>query len=220
MAIFLHHEVDKIKKNVLRLGTLVEESVKRAIYAIESNTESAAQKVIQDDDLIDSMEIEIEEECLKVLALYQPVAIDLRYIVVILKINGELERIGDLAVNIAERTLALAECKKWDIPFDFRAMSTKVCEMLKKSLDALINYDPTLATEVLRIDDEVDKYHREMYSKVKNVIRSEPESLDAMIHYMTISKHLERIADHAENIAQDVVYMIQGHIIRHRNLSG
>ena len=219
MGIFLHHEVDKIKKNVLLLGTLVEESVKRAIYSIESNTESMAQKVIQDDDAIDKMEIEIEEECLKVLALYQPVAIDLRYIVVILKINSELERIGDLAVNIAERALALSENKKWEIPFDFKAMSVIVCDMLKKSLDALIRYDSTLATEVLHIDDEVDKYHRETYAKVKSVIRAEPESLDAMIHYMTISKHLERIADHVENIAQDVFYMIQGDIIRHKHLN-
>lgn len=218
MAIYLHHEIDTIKKNILKLGTKVEESVQRAIYSTEQYSEETANRVIKEDDQIDELELEIEEECLKVLALHQPVAIDLRYIVVILKINNELERIGDLAANIAERAITLEKCKRYEIPFDHKRMSTLVCDMLKKSIDSLVHFSKDLANEVLRIDDEVDAIHSEMYNRVKQTIRDDPESLDTMIHYMTISKHMERIADHAENIAQDVFYMIDGNIIRHQQV--
>lgn len=218
MGRYLHQELDKIKNDILNLGMLVEESVKRAIYSIEDTSQDEAQKVIASDDIIDRMEIEIEEECLKVLALHQPVAIDLRYIVVILKINNELERIGDLASNIAERSISLQDSMKFDIPFDYKGMSHIVCDMLKKSLDSLIHFDKELAKEVLRIDDEVDKIHHDMYEQVKVFINNTPGSLETMMHYMTISKHMERIADHAENIAQDVFYMIEGDIIRHQHL--
>ena len=160
-------------------------------------------------------ETELEEEVLKLLALHQPLATDLRYLIAVLKVNDELERIGDLAVNVAERANSLSESKSIEVPFDFGLMSTRVCEMLKKSLDALIHLNRDYAIEVFKLDDEVDKIHTNMYKLVKDGIRNDIEDLDTLIHYLSISKHLERIADHAESISEDIIYLVDGEIVRH-----
>jgi len=161
-------------------------------------------------------EIDIEEECLKLLALHQPVAMDLRFIVAVLKINNDLERISDLAVNVAERAAFLAARPKIDAPFDFLLMARKAQTMLRMSLDALVNWESSLASQVCAMDDEVDAINREMYNQVKDEIRKHPENLDALIHLLSVSRHLERIADQATNIAEDVIYMVEGKIVRHR----
>jgi phosphate transport system protein len=161
------------------------------------------------------MEVELEEECLKVLALHQPVAIDLRFIIAVLKINNDLERIGDLAANISERTVALAESDRIDPPFDFTAMAASTQQMLKGSLDCLVQMDTALAQHVLDLDDEVDAMHSRNFQLIKDQIRRHPENLESLTHYLTVSRHLERIADLATNIAEDVYYMIEGEIVRH-----
>ncbi|HOF61062.1 MAG TPA: phosphate signaling complex protein PhoU [Candidatus Latescibacteria bacterium] len=216
MSGHLQREIENLKKKLLALGAFVEESVQKAVTAISERNAAAAREVIESDPEIDKMEIDIEEDCLKVLALHQPVAIDLRFIVAVLKINNDLERIGDLAVNIAERAAFLATQERVDIPFDFVGMASKAKTMLARSLDALINGDTELAHSVCAADDEVDQINREMYYQIQDGIRNNPEQMVCLLHLLSVSRHLERIADHATNIAEDVIYMIAGEIVRHR----
>ena len=212
----LERELEKLKKRTLSLVTMVEERLRMSIMAIEKKDGDLAKKVMESDDEIDDIEVDIEEECLKILALHQPVAIDLRFIIAVIKINNELERIGDLAVNIAERAFFLASKKKLDILFDFPGMAEKAQTMVKKSLDSLVNLDSRLAWEVCASDDEVDEMNREMFRQVQEGIRKNPGRMECLLHLLSSSRHLERIADHATNIAQDVIYMIEGEIVRHR----
>lgn len=212
----IQREIEKLKQKILALGALVEERVNLAVKALEERNARMAQGVIESDPEIDQLEVDLEEECLKILALYQPVAIDLRFIIAVLKINNDLERIGDLAVDIAERAAFLATQEKLEEPLDFPAMVEKTKAMLRKSLDALVNQDAKTALEVCASDDEVDEMNRQMYRKIESAILKYPEQIDAYIHLLSASRHLERIADHATNIAEDVIYMITGDIVRHR----
>jgi phosphate transport system protein len=208
-------ELDKLKKSILALAAVVEESVKQAVIALQNRDTVLAKKIIEGDLAVNQKEVELEEECLKILALHQPVAADLRFIVAVLKINNDLERIGDLAANMAERTIQLAEVKAKGAPFDVEAMAEKVETMLEMALDALVNYDLKLANEAIEMDDEVDAMHKDAFTAVKKQIRENPKDMDAQVNYLSISRYLERIADLATNIAEDVVYMIEGKIVRH-----
>jgi phosphate transport system protein len=199
MAKHLHRELDKIKKRILSLGALTEERVHRTAEAIHNRDAAMAQKIIGSDWEIDEMEVEVEEECLKILALYQPVAVDLRFLVATIKINNDLERIGDEAVNISERVLTMAKRPDPGFVFDYMPMSEKSQAMLKMSLDALVNLDVDLAYKVITLDDEVDAIQKEAYDKIKEAIKQKPE----------------RLADHCTNIAEEVIYLIEGEIIRH-----
>jgi len=212
----MDREIEKLKKHILTLSALAEERVQQAVQAISARNAELAAQVIERDTEVDLMEVDIEEECLKVLALYQPVAGDLRFVVAVLKINNDLERIADLAVNIAERADFLARHKPVAIPLDFEIMSEKSQAMLRKSLDALMTMNAALAHEVGMEDDEVDELNRQMYLKVQEAMRKQPERIECLVHVLSISRHLERIADYATNIAEDVVYMIEGEIIRHK----
>jgi phosphate transport system protein len=215
MAGHLQTEIDNLKKKILRLSTIVEENVERAVRSVEKRDAGLAAKVVDMDKAVDIMEIEVEEDCLKILALHQPVATNLRFIVAVLKLNNDLERISDLTVNIAERSLALAQGPGFTFSSNFPTMMEKARLMLKKSLDALFNLDAKLALEVCASDDEVDALYKEMFDKVKNGIQKEPGNTDGYLQMLSISRHLERIADHATNIAEDVIYMVEGAIIRH-----
>jgi phosphate transport system protein len=208
-------ELENIKKRILTLGALVEERVLMALKAIDTNDSDLAQKIIQTDYEIDEAEVEIEEECLKVLALHQPMAIDLRFLIAVIKINAELERIGDEAVNIAERVGVTAKREQLDFYFDYSFMGEKAQSMLKMSLDALIDLDYDLAFKVLLMDDEVDRIKREAYDKIKQAMRANTDRIGYLINLFLISRHLERMADHATNIAEEVVYLVEGEIIRH-----
>jgi len=216
MPVHLQREIENLKKDILTLGAMAEHSVREATLAIEKYDEALARSVIEKDLKIDQMEIEVEEACLKILALHQPVAIDLRFIIAVLKINNDLERVGDLAVNIAERAAFLATQPRVNISFDFIGMAIKVQAMLKKSLDALVNLRSDLASEVCACDDEIDTMNRQMYLLVQEEIHSNPKYTDSLIHLLSASRHLERIADHATNIAEDVIYMVEGQIVRHK----
>jgi phosphate transport system protein len=208
-------ETEKLKRRLLTLGADVEELYLQAIRSLEEMDEALAKQVATSDDRIDRQEVDIEEECLKVLALHQPVANDLRFIVSVLKINNDLERIADLAVNIAERALDLMKYNRIAIPFEFTAMSQKVYSMVKKSLDSLVNLDLHEAHEVIALDDEVDALHHKSYGMVMEQIRQHPDCLEALISYLVVSRYLERIADQSTNIAEDVHYLIEGDIVRH-----
>ncbi|MBN2311226.1 MAG: phosphate signaling complex protein PhoU [Candidatus Hydrogenedentes bacterium] len=216
MSAHLERAIERLKKRILVLSARVEETLRSAVRSVEQRDAALARQVVDGDYEIDKEEVDIEEECLKMLALYQPVAVDLRLVVTVLKINGVLERIGDLAVNIAERSVFLATQPPPKIYFDFPAMAQKTQAMVGKSLDALVRLDPELAREVSRADDEVDAMNREMYTQTKEGIRAHIEDLDTYIHLLSISRHLERTADLATSIADDVVYLVEGEIVRHR----
>ena len=217
MAKHFFRELEKIKKRILSLGAMVEERVHTAIKALETRDAVAADKIIRSDHEIDEMEVEIEEECLKILALYQPVAIDLRFLTAVIKINNDLERIADEAVNIARRVSIIAKREKLDISFDYSLMAGKAEYMLKKSLDAFVNLDIDLALKVCTLDDEVDRIQSEAYDRIKVAIADHPGRVGYLINLLLISRHLERIADHGTNIAEEVIYLIEGEIVRHEN---
>ena len=219
MTIQFQKELEKIKKRILSLGAMVEERVRLASKAIEKKEGDLAERIITSDYEIDEIEVEIEEECLKVMALYQPVAVDLRFLVAVIKINNDLERIGDQAVNIAERIQSLAKSKTKGFIFDYSVMAEKVQSMLKKSLDALVYMDVGLAFSVLTMDDEVDNIQGEAYSQIKRAMREESENMTYLINLFLISRHLECIADHTTNISEEVIYLIEGEIVRHGKYS-
>jgi phosphate transport system protein len=213
-------ELEKIKKKILSLGALVEERVYLTIKAIESRDPDLAKQIIRSDHEIDETEVEIEEECLKILALYHPVAIDLRFIVAVIKINNDLERIGDEAVNIAERIQSMAKYPNISFHFDYTEMAEIAASMLKQSLDALVNLDIDMAFRVITMDDQVDNIQSNAYSQIKQAMRVHPDEMTYMINLYLISRHLERVADHATNIAEEVIYLIEGEIVRHENFIG
>ena len=213
--IHLRREIDLLKKLLLSLSGLVEENLWRAVKAFEERNLVLAEDVIARDSDVDQREVELEEECLKALALHQPVAADLRFIVSVLKINNDLERIGDLAVNIARRARFLATHPECETIFDLPGMAAKVQGMLRRSLDALVNMDVELAKAVCAEDDEIDAVHRQTYKLVRDAVRANPDQIDVLSHVLSTSNHLERIADLATNIAEDVIYMVKGQIVRH-----
>ena len=217
MTSHLHREIESLKKKILALSAVVEQSVHRAVKALEERDSELARRVIRDDDeQIDQAEVDVEEECLKLLALYQPVATDLRFIIAVLKINNDLERVGDTAVNIAERADFLAGQAPLEIPAIILDMSERAQSMLRRSLDALVNMDASLAGEIFAEDDAVDDLNRQIYTDVQARIPEHPEELERLMHLLGVARHLERIADHATNIAEDVIYMVKGEIIRHK----
>lgn len=219
MARNLQAELDKLKERILLLGSMVEENVRNAIRAFLGNDLALAQQVKQRDDDIDDTEISVEEECLRILALHQPVASDLRFVVTVLKINNDLERIGDLAANIAKKLLFLRrENKIHDavtVPEELHDMHEKTLRLLQYSLDAFVHEDADLAYKVLVLDDEVDEAKHIIRRKLEHIQQQDPSQHVYLSSVLSITRSLERIGDHATNIAEDVIYMLQGRIIRH-----
>ncbi len=216
MSVHLQREIEELKKHILAICALVEEQVQLAVRAFIDRDADLARQVQDRDKEIDLREVEVEEDCLKVLALYQPVAIDLRLIVSTLKINNDLERIGDMAVNIARKATAISALPPREIPFDLQAMSEKTQRMLRGSLDALVNMDAVGANEVRARDDEIDCMKHEIRLRVQEMIRTDPSHVEFFLNLLAVSRNLERIADLATNIAEDVIYMAKGQIVRHR----
>ncbi len=212
----IERQVDQLKEKILRVGTLVEEAISKSITALINRDVHLAQRVTANDEEIDRMEVEVEEECLKILALYQPVAADLRFVVAVLKINNDLERMGDLAKNIAKRVGQLANQDPRDMPPEIRSMAMQAQEMVKQCLDAVVNADPALARQVREEDDAVDECRQQIRRKVLRGIQQNPENVENLLRVNSVSKHIERIADMATNVAEDVIYMVEGDIVRHR----
>lgn len=216
MTVHFQREIDRIKQQILSLSAIVEEQLRLSIQALLDRDDETARAVRDRDVEVDRLEVEVEEECLKTLALYQPVAVDLRLVVAVLKINNDLERVGDLAVNIARKAGRLSAVPAIETPFDLPGMWEKTQTMLRDSINALINMDVALAKDVCARDDAVDAMKRANRREIEAVIRRQPEHLSAMLTWMAASRNLERVADLATNIAEDVVYMVEGKIIRHR----
>lgn len=216
MTKHLRTDLEKLEKGILALGGRVEEAVRRSISALETRRADLAIDVISGDVEIDRDEVSLEEECLKILALHQPVASDLRFIAACFKITNDLERIGDLAVNIAKRASSLDRNSPMPQPPNLEVMTEAVATMLRNALDAFVRGDVNGANQVMVEDDVVDNLHRKVMDAMMDIMRKGPEHLDDAMLFISASRHLERIADHATNIAEDVVYMVEGDIVRHQ----
>jgi phosphate transport system protein len=215
MSKHLQRDLENLQRDLLALAASVEDAIHTAIRALQERDADTAQDVIDGDTQIDQEENHIEEECLKMLALHQPVAVDLRRIAAALKINNELERMADLAEDIAERALHLARLPAIAMPEGLQRMTDLTTTMVRQSLDAFVNLDSRQARRVCRLDDEVDRYNSDIIQDLIARMRQSPELVEQCLSLFSATRHLERIADHATNIAEDVVYLVEGTIIRH-----
>ena len=215
MGKHLQRELDHLKRDLLSIGVLVEEAIEKSILAFEERRSDLAQQVIATDKKIDETEVELEESCLKILALHQPVAEDLRFVAAVIRINNDLERIGDYAVSISERAMHIMK-DPITVPPDLKRLAQLAKQMLRDSLDAFVKRDAKFARKICVNDDSVDQIHRKIIDEVKEAMLKNPEHIEAWLDVFTTTRRLERIADMATNIAQDVVYMVEGEIIRHQ----
>ncbi len=215
MAVLMQNELDRLKKRLLNLTAEVEGRVQQSVSALLNRDLALARKVMNGDAQIDNMEIALEEECLKALALHQPVANDLRFVVSVLKINNDLERVADFAVNIAERAIDFGDTYAVDCPYDIAHMAELVEKMLRMALDALMQQDAELALKTIEFDDKVDAMHSQNFGAVKDAIRNNSDAIDRLVPYLSISRYFERMGDLATNIAEDVIYQVNGEIVRH-----
>ncbi len=216
MSLHLHRDLDKLKKEVLRLGNMVELAINNAFLALNNRDSSYVEEVLTNEEQINEMEVQIEEECLKILALHQPVAVDLRFLVVVLKVNNDLERMGDIAKNIAERAKDLMESDVIpDLGQPMQGLPDLVRTMVRSSLDSLVKLDDQLARQIIEMDDEVDQINRDMYAAVKRLIAEQPSVADSAINLLSCSRNMERIGDLATNIAEDVIFVVEGKVVRH-----
>ena len=216
MAKHLQRDLDHLKREILAVGTLVEEAIGNSLRLLADRDPALIDEILHGDATIDEREVEVEEECLKVMALHQPMAADLRFVIAVLKVNNDLERMGDLACNIAKRcrhALMRPEAPKL---VDFDALGEKVLGMVHASLEALVHQDTVMAREVCRMDEEVDEIHRANYDLLKRRMREEPDVVEDAVNALTVSRSLERIADLATNVAEDIVFMVDGEVIRHQ----
>lgn len=217
MSKHLQRDLENVQRQILALSGSVEETIDKASRALCERRLDLAEQVLQGDDEIDRREVGIEEECLKILALHQPVAVDLRRVATVIKINADLERIADLAHNIAERAQALASESDFPIPARLRRMVELATQMVRDALDSFVNLDALAARRVCTQDEEVDRYNREIIQELYELMRSRPEMIAPAMHCFSASRHVERIADHATNIAEDVIYLVEGEIARHKH---
>lgn len=216
MSLHLQRDLIQLQRDLVALASLVEETLLKATQALRRHDSNLAQQVIIADLQIDQEEIQIDEECLKILALHQPVAIDLRRIVSTMMVNSDLERIGDLAEEIAERSLHLSSLPVLQIPPSLEAMSELVISMVRTSLDSFVNRDARLARQVLGQDEEVDRYNNQIIQSLIEIMKASPDLVPVSLSLFSAVRHLERIGDHATNIAEDVVFLVEGEVLRHR----
>ena len=219
MAAHFQREISKLKKQVLSLCTQVEGQVEKAVRAVQMRDDELAAEVEHLDEEIDLREIEVEEECLKTLALYQPVAGDLRFVVSTLKINHDLERIGDLAVNIARKVRGLVFDPPPEITCDLGLMCEKTQFLLRDSIDSLVSLNASEAASICTRDDEIDQMKATVRKEIEAAIRQQPDKVGSLLRLLAVSRNLERIADLATSIAEDVVYLVEGRIMRHPTLT-
>jgi phosphate transport system protein len=208
--------LEDLSKDVLLMGGTVESAVGRAVRALLERDVREAQAVVDGDREVNLLELRIDEECLKILALHQPAARDLRFVTGVMKIINDLERCGDLAVNIAERALVIANLPPSPTPQALVEMADRARKMLTSSLDALVAQDPKRAVETLKMDSPIDDLLRGLYAEMEASMCKDPSAIARGLHVLSAAKNLERIADHACNVAEDVVYMVEGTVLRHK----
>jgi phosphate transport system protein len=216
MSKHLQRDLDNLQRDILAMAGLVELTIHKAIRALTERDVVMAREVISGESQIDDEENHIDEECLKMLALHQPVAVDLRRITAAMMIIVDLERMGDLAEEIAERAIQLARPPYFPIPERLQRMTDLTTTMVRQSLDAFVNLDVHLARLVYRLDDEVDGYCDQIIKELVQAMKSSPDLIEGGLSLFSATRHLERIADHATNVAEDVIYLVEGEIVRHR----
>jgi phosphate transport system protein len=209
-----------LQRDLLALAGLVEGAIHKAIRALQERDARLAQEVIAGDPQVDREENHIDEECLKILALHQPVAVDLRRTTAVMMITTDLERMADLAEEIAERAIHLARPPHLPISDKLQRMTDLTTMMVRQALDSFVNLDTTLAQTVLRMDDEVDRYNVQIIDEIVQAMKGSPALIDPGLSMFSAVRHLERIADHATNIAEDVLYLVEGEIVRHKPAPG
>ena len=213
----LEEEISKLKKMLFEMAALVEEMIAKSIKALKDRNMIMAEEVIKSDHNINDIEIEIDNQCIRILALYHPEAEDLRTVSMIMKINNDLERIGDHAVNIAEKTIYLADKPPVKPLIDIPKMADKAIQMLQESLDAFVNKDAELAVEVCKKDDDVDELEPQIVRELVTYMISDPQTIDRSLSLILIAREIERVADLATNIAEDTYYIASGKMLKHHS---
>lgn len=220
MSKHLHRAVQDLRTDLVEQFGVVEQMINMSVRALVERRPDMASQVIETDDMVDEKDIRIEEECLKLLALYQPVAIDLRWMVSAIKLNGELERMADLACNIAERSKSLDLFPLFKVPDDINQMVTITLEMVRESLDSFIEQDVDLALQVIARDDEVDRLNVELIEELQSTMKVDSDWIEPAVHCFSAIRHIERIADMATSVAEETIYMVSGDIVRHKHHVG
>ena len=208
-------ELEELNQAVLQMGGFVESSLHCSVQALQERDERLANRIIEDESRINQMEMDIDSRVTRLLALQQPVAKDLRFLTSVLKINGDLERVGDLAVHIARRTLSMLRRPPMKPISDIPKMASRAEDMLHKSLDAYVKQDAELAESVLPADAEVNDLRDRVFAELVQVMQTEPENVPSALDLMFVARHLERTADHSTNIAEDVIFLVRGEDVRH-----
>lgn len=216
----LDHDLDRVRQMLLRMGGMVEGMVAKATQALIDRSSRLCNEVIDGDNQVDQLEMEIDELSHSILGRRQPTAVDLRFLVAVMKINSDLERIGDSAVNIAQSVEQINEQPPLKPYIDLPHLSQLVQKMVRNSLDAFVNKDTKLATEVCQSDDEVDGLYKQIFRELLTYMIEDPKTVSRALHLLLIARNLERIADHATNIAEDVIYYVEGRDIRHSMSQG
>ena len=217
MTKHLQRDLESLEQDLLAQSAIVERMIYRASQALRELRTDLIEQLANDEDTVNLREVEIEEECLKILALHQPVAIDLRRVATVLKINGDLERIADLAVNISERAQSLVLHPDFPFPDTLDQMVEISTSMVRDALDAFVQLDVDAAREVCRRDDAVDELNRKCIIDLYEYVSNHSDAFEPVFQFFSVSRHIERIADHATNIAEDVIYLVDGEIARHQD---
>ena len=211
-----HQELDELKHRILAMAGMAEQAVDLAVQAYSQRDLAMCQRVLNNEPAINRAEREVDEFAVDLLAMQQPMAIDLRFILAVIKINADLERVGDQAVNIAQRVMNMIEMLPTDLPVDIPAMAAKVRKMVRDALQSFIEGDTELAKRVLEADDEVDRMNKEAFANLSRCMQTKPDSAVQALDALSIARNLERVADHATNIAEDVIFWVRGADVRHR----
>jgi phosphate transport system protein len=219
MSLHLKQDLDVARVSLLKLSGMVEDMIALAVKSLMLRQGILASDVVRRDSEIDRAEVRIEEDCLKMLALHQPVAADLRRVTTMMKVNNDLERMADLACNIAQRADSLCTHPEFPIPNGINEMATMVTRMVRASLDAFVRNDSAMARSVIVMDDPLDAKNVQVIGVLAESIQRDPSQVEAALHAFSASRHLEQIGDLAVSIAEDVIYMVDGVIIRHRQSS-
>ncbi len=210
-------ELNHLRTTLIRMGSLVDEQIDLGIRAMMEANESFANLVIERDRKVDEYDNEIDRRCMQIFALTQPVAMDLRLLMSALKINNELERIGDIAVNLAERVPPLLPHARFVQRTPLGSMATAARAMVREAIDSFVNSDAELAKRILQSDDLIDQYDREIFGMMIREMQAEASLIEPAAHLMIASRHIERLADHATNIAEDVIFLINARIVKHHS---
>lgn len=217
MSKVLERELESLRQQLVSQFTTVEQMIQLAIRSLIEREPDFADRVIESDAGVDATDIAIEEECLKLLALHQPVAADMRYLITVIKVNGELERMADTACNIAERAKELSLFPLFRVPEEISEMVDATIGMVRRSLDSFVNADAKMASEVIEMDDLVDALNRIIIGQLHEIMKEDSNLIEPAVHCFSATRHLERIADLAENLAEEVLYLVSGEIVRHQH---